>query len=87
MRRRDLITLLGSAAAVWPLAGHAQDLDRLRRVGVLMSNTASDPLGLSRVSIFRQELQELGWKEGRNLKIEVRWSAAMPAASTISVPS
>jgi len=74
MRRRDFITLLGSAAAVWPLAGHAQDSDRLRRVGMLMSNTASDPLGLSRVSIFRQELQELGWKEGRNLKIEVRWS-------------
>ena len=60
MRRRDFITLLGSAAAAWPLAGHAQDLNRLRRVGVLMSNSASDPLGLSRVSTFRQELQELG---------------------------
>ena len=75
MRRRDFITLLGSAAAAWPLAGHAQDLNRLRRVGVLMSNAASDPLGLSRVSIFRQELQELGWKEGRNLQLEVRWSS------------
>jgi ABC-type uncharacterized transport system substrate-binding protein len=74
MRRREFITLLGGAAAAWPLAGHTQDLDRLRRVGVLMTNTASDPLGLSRVSIFRQELHELGWKEGRNLKIEVRWS-------------
>jgi putative tryptophan/tyrosine transport system substrate-binding protein len=74
MRRREFITLLGGAAAAWPLAGHTQELDRLRRVGVLMSNAASDPLGLSRVAIFRQELQELGWKEGRNLKIEVRWS-------------
>jgi putative ABC transport system substrate-binding protein len=74
MRRREFITLFGSAVAVWSHAGHAQDLDRLRRVGMLMGNTASDPLGLMRVSVFRQELQQLGWKEGRNLKIEVRWS-------------
>ena len=74
MRRREFITLVGSAAAMWPLTGHAQDSDRLRRVGMLMSNSPGDPLGLSRVSIFRQTLQELGWKEGRDLKIEVRWS-------------
>jgi len=79
MRRREFIMLLGGAAVAWPLARHTHDLNRVRRVGVLMSNAASDPLGLSRVSIFRQELQELGWKEGRNLKIEVRWSGGDPS--------
>src|SRR5215472_4883998 len=79
MRRREFIMLLGGAAVAWPLARHTRDLDRVRRVGVLMSNAASDPLGLSRVSIFRQELQELGWKEGRSLKIEVRWSGGDPS--------
>jgi putative tryptophan/tyrosine transport system substrate-binding protein len=74
MRRRDLFVLLGGAAAMWPLAAHAQTPDRLRRLGVLMGTADSDPLGQSRISAFRQELQEQGWKEGRNLKIELRWS-------------
>jgi putative tryptophan/tyrosine transport system substrate-binding protein len=74
MRRRDLFVLLGGAAAMWPLAAHAQRPDRLRRLGVLMGTADSDPLGQSRISAFRQELQEQGWKEGRNLKIELRWS-------------
>ena len=55
MRRREFIMLLGGAVVARPLAGHTQDLDRLPRIGVLMSNAASDPLGLSRISIFRQD--------------------------------
>ena len=74
MRRREFITLIGGAAAAWPLTARAQGPDRLRRLGVLMSTAESDPLGQSRISAFRQELQEQGWKEGRNLKIELRWS-------------
>ncbi len=74
MRRREFIILFGGASAMWPLAAHAREPDRLRRLGVLMSNAESDPLGQSRISAFRQELQDLGWKEGRNLKIELRWS-------------
>jgi putative tryptophan/tyrosine transport system substrate-binding protein len=59
---------------MWPLPAHAQTPDRLRRLGVLMGTADNDPLGQSRISAFRQELQEQGWKEGRNLKIELRWS-------------
>ena len=67
MTRREFIILLGGASAMWPLAAHAREPDRLRLLGVLMGNAESDPLGQSRISAFRQELQDLGWKEGRNL--------------------
>jgi len=74
MKRRQFISLLGGAAAAWPLAAHAQQTDRVRRVGVLMG-IADDPEGQARVMVFRQALQALGWTEGRNVQFIYRWSA------------
>ena len=73
MRRRDLITLLGGAAA-WPLAASAQG-GRVRRVGVLISSGERDPETQLRVGALREGLQKLGWAEGRNLQIDYRWGA------------
>ena len=74
MRRREFITLLGGLAAAWPLAARAQQVERVRRVGVLMVGT-DDADSQGRVAAFRQGLQEVGWSEGRNLLITSRWSA------------
>jgi ABC-type uncharacterized transport system substrate-binding protein len=76
MKRRDFITLLGGAAAAWPLAAHAQQPDRMRRIGVLMSLAESDPEAQARVTAFLQGLQTLGWAEGRNVRIDIRWAAS-----------
>ena len=75
MQRREFITLLGSAAAAWPFAVRAQQSDGIRRIGVLMSLAAGDREGQARLKAFVQGLQELGWIEGRNLRIETRWAA------------
>ena len=72
MRRREFITLIGGAAA-WPLAARAQQPERMRRIGVLMSVAESDPEGKAQLSGFTQGLAELGWTDGRNLRMEVRW--------------
>ena len=72
--RRELIAALGSAVA-WPLAARAQQGDRMRRVGVLMGSAQDDPQGQARVSAFAQGLQQLGWSDGRNVRIDIRWSA------------
>ena len=74
MRRREFITLVAGASA-WPLASRAQQCDRMRRIGVLMALAADDPAGQARFVAFVQALQELGWSVGRNLRIDVRWSA------------
>src|SRR5258707_1266863 len=74
MRRRDLVILLGGAAA-WPLAARAQQPDRMRRVGVLLPFTADDPEGQARLMAFVQGLQQLGWAVGTNLRIDARWGA------------
>jgi putative ABC transport system substrate-binding protein len=74
MRRREFITLLGGVAAAWPLVARAEG--RLRRLGVLMSTAESDPLGQARVAALRAGLEELGWREGGNLKIDLRWSGS-----------
>jgi len=76
MRRREFITLLGGAAASWPLAARAQQTERVRRVGVLMSQAADDPEAQARITAFSQGLQELGWNVDRNLQIETRWATA-----------
>jgi putative ABC transport system substrate-binding protein len=78
MRRRKFITLLGSAAATWPLAARAQQPDRMRLIGVLMGFAESDSAAQSWLAAFRAVLAKLGWTEGSNLRIELRWSAADP---------
>jgi ABC-type uncharacterized transport system substrate-binding protein len=75
MRRREFITLLGGAAAAWPLAARAQQADRTRRIGVLMNLPESDPEGHRLLAAFQQTLQHLGWTVGRNVRIEYRWGA------------
>ena len=80
MRRREFITLLGGAAAAWPLAARAQQGERMRRIGVLMNLTADDPEGQARIAAFLQGLQQLGWTDGRNVRIDYRWAAGDPDA-------
>ena len=75
MKRRDFIALLGGATA-WPRAARAQQGERVRRIGVLTSLSASDPEGMSRIAAFTQGLQQAGWIVGRNLQIDFRWAAA-----------
>src|SRR5262245_18468334 len=73
MRRRDFIKIIGGAAAGWPLAAHAQQPERMRRIGVLLGVLpADDPEALARITAFVQRLQELGWTDGRNLRIDYR---------------
>ena len=73
--RRDLISGLAVAASVWPLSVRAQQSGRVRRVGVLMGLTQSDPEGQSRIAAFRKTLQGLGWTEGRDLRTDYYWAA------------
>src|SRR5215467_344830 len=73
MRRREFITLLGATAAAWPLAARAQQGDRVRRIGVLMSFDENDPEGKRRYSAFTQALADLGWSDGRNVRMDLRW--------------
>jgi putative ABC transport system substrate-binding protein len=79
MRRREFIAGLGGAAAasaaIWPLAARAQQADRMRRIGVLMASP-ENPVGQSDIVALRQGLRELGWTEGRNLRIDTRWGGA-----------
>src|SRR5262249_778006 len=75
VKRREFITLLGSAAA-WPLAARAQQPERMRRIGVLTYWTADDAEGQARLAAFAQALEQLGWSDGRNLRIDTRWATA-----------
>ena len=75
MRRREFITLLGGAAATWPLASRAQQPDRMRRISVLQGLAADDPEAQIYVAALQQGLQEAGWTVGRNVRIDYRWSA------------
>src|SRR3981189_3527910 len=75
MKRRDFITLLGGAAVAWPLAARAQQDGRVRRVGMLMTTATDDPEGQARLAAFLQGLQQLGWIDGRNARIDTRWAA------------
>ena len=74
MRRREFITLLGGAAAAWPLGAHAQRAGRTRRIAVMMNKAEGDPEGEARAAALRRGLQELGWTEGQNLRIDWLWS-------------
>src|SRR3989442_1242495 len=78
MKRREFIALIGASAAaapsfLWPLAARAQQADRVRRIGVFMNLAADDPEGQARNTAFVQALQQLGWTEGRNARIDTRW--------------
>jgi putative ABC transport system substrate-binding protein len=77
MKRREFITLLGGAA-VWPLEARAQQRERLRRIGVLLLGAEGDPVDQSFIAAFRQGLQDLGWTEDRNLRIDYRWTVGDP---------
>ena len=75
MKRREFITLIGSAAA-WPLAARAQQPERMRRIGVLVGTAADDPIGQARIGAFHQALQQLGWTPNVNLQIDTRWAGS-----------
>ena len=75
MRRRQFITLLGGAAAAWPLVVRAQQVEQMRHIGVIFGGPASDSDIQARLAAFRQVLQQLGWTEGRNVRTESRWGA------------
>src|SRR5947209_18597356 len=78
MKRREFIALIGASAAaapsfLWPRAARAQQTDRVRRIGVFMNSAADDPEGQARNTAFVQALQQLGWTDGRNARIDTRW--------------
>jgi putative tryptophan/tyrosine transport system substrate-binding protein len=78
VKRRDFITLLGGAAVAWPLDARAKQPERVRLIAVLMNFLESDPAGQVGVSAFRNALKDLGWREGSDLRIEIRWAASDP---------
>src|SRR5262245_62827754 len=78
MRRREIITLIGGAAATWPFAARAQQGDRMRQIGVLMAQAEDDPLVHASIKAFQDGLDKLGWTEGRTVRIEYRWAASDP---------
>ena len=78
IKRREFITLLGGAAVAWPLAAGAEQDGHVRRIGVLMAYAENDREYQSNLAAFREELQKLGWTEGRNIQIDYRWAAADP---------
>jgi putative ABC transport system substrate-binding protein len=77
MKRREFITLIGGAAA-WPLSAYGQQPQKLRRIGVLMTRNAEDSEEQARLTAILQGLQERGWTDGRNVRIDIRWSAGDP---------
>jgi putative ABC transport system substrate-binding protein len=74
LRRREFIAGLGGAAQ-WPLAAGAQQGDRVRRIGVLMPGDENDPVAKPRLSAFTQALADLGWTDGRNMRMDLRWAS------------
>src|SRR4029450_10834359 len=78
MRRREFITLLAGLAAAWPLAARGQRGERMRRIGVLLAVAESDADVRKGIAIFQQRLQELGWRDGQNIRIDYRWGDADP---------
>jgi putative ABC transport system substrate-binding protein len=79
LKRREFVMLLGGATAAWPLAAHAQQQERVRRIGVLMYPGRDDPEGQARIAAFLDSLKQLGWTDGRNVRIDIRWPAGLGA--------
>ena len=75
LRRREFTFSLANTAAAWPLVARAQQPERMRRIGALMPWAANDPVASARISAFQQELQQLGWTDGRNIRFDTRWAA------------
>jgi putative tryptophan/tyrosine transport system substrate-binding protein len=75
MKRREFIAALGGVVAAWPVAAHAKQAERVRRIGMLQPLAANDSEAELRVSMFRGRLEELGWKDGYNVRIDYRWSS------------
>jgi putative tryptophan/tyrosine transport system substrate-binding protein len=75
MKRREFVSLLCNTAVVWPLVAHAQQSERMRHIGVLLPGTANDAEYQVRMAAFTQELQQLGWSDGRNVRIDIRYAA------------
>ena len=73
MRRREFISLLGGTAVAWTLTSRAQQPERMRRIGVLINRAADNPQGQARLATFQQALKQLGWSDGRNVRIDIRW--------------
>jgi hypothetical protein len=84
-RRREFITLIGGATAAWPLAARAQQPAQIRRVGMLIGYTENDPETQARLTAFRQAFEQLGWKEGRSVRIDYRFAPA--CCLTVSIQS
>ena len=76
LKRREFITLLGGAAAAWPFVARAQQPERMRRIGVLMGFDENDPVAKTYVSAFTQALADLGWIDGRNLRMDLHWGGS-----------
>src|SRR5215467_11420482 len=90
--RREFITLIGGAVTAWPLAARAQQPDRARRIGILMTIAANDPESQARIVAFAQSLQALGWTDGRNARIDIRSSTSSAdtpkyAAELVALPA
>jgi len=81
VRRREFITLLGGAAAAWPLAARAQQPEQMRRIGVLMNAAADDPYGQTRLAAFQQVLHQSGWRDNRDVRIDAHWARMTSTAS------
>jgi len=78
MRRRKFLRVLGSAGIAWPLAAIAQQPERMRTIGLLVAGTADDPEDQARLGAFRQTLERLGWSDGRNVRLDIRWATTNP---------
>jgi len=85
MRRREFITLLAGTAATWPLTTRAQQSDRLRRIGVMISLAENDPEAKLNATALREGLQQLGWIEGRNIRTDYRWGVSDPERARSAV--
>jgi ABC-type uncharacterized transport system substrate-binding protein len=79
VKRRDFITLIAGTTAAWPLVARAQPAEQVRRVGILMGTASDDPDAQANIAALHQGLQEAGWVIGRNLRVDVRWSAGESA--------
>ena len=84
MKRREFITLLGGVVVTWPVAARSQQRDRIRRIGVLVNLTEDDPQEKARLAAFRQELEKLGWSEGRNVRFEYRFAGGVAGSERYS---